>query len=171
MKRLFFGLSPDQQASRQCLTIMKALSAQHYPVIPAANLHVTLLFLGAINAGQEAELMEKAAGIAFPRLTLKFDQLSYWPKPQVLCLIASATDSALQDLAARLKALAENLGIAVENRPYLPHVTLARKAKHPIAMTIEPVVWRAGQFCLFESVTTGNGVTYPKIRCWASQNA
>jgi len=166
MKRLFFGLSPDEQTLRQCSAIKKIVSAQGYSVVPNANLHITLLFLGAIGAEQEAKLLEKAENIAFPSLALSFDQLSYWPKPQVLCLTASRNDGALQDLVAQLTTIAESLDIAVESRPYQAHVTLTRKAKRPVALAIEPVVWRAERFCLFESVSTDNGVTYPKIRCW-----
>jgi len=53
MKRLFFGLKPNASATRQCLDMMKSISSETIRPIPAANLHITLVFLGAIEPAKE----------------------------------------------------------------------------------------------------------------------
>ncbi|MDD2722810.1 MAG: RNA 2',3'-cyclic phosphodiesterase [Methylovulum sp.] len=166
MKRLFFGIEPDHETRQRCTIIMQALSSQKNRPVPAANLHVTLLFLGLIEPAKESALLEEAATVAFPQLTITFDQLSYWQKPGILCLTASGIAPRLLALVDQLSTIAKKLAVTVDGRPYQAHVTLVRKARQAVELVFDPVSWQADSFCLFESCPSENGVEYRVLKRW-----
>ncbi|MFZ2449855.1 MAG: RNA 2',3'-cyclic phosphodiesterase [Methylovulum miyakonense] len=166
MKRLFFGLEPIDETRERCTSIIQAIANGANQPVPAANLHVTLVFLGLLDAAKESALLEDAATVACAKTAIIFDQLSYWQKPGILCLAASDTVPELLSLAGQLTALAKRRGVTLDGRPYQAHVTLARKAKHPVGLAFGPVIWPADTFCLFESCSVENGVEYRVLKRW-----
>lgn len=165
MKRLFFALWPDADTRRQCHQLCLSLGDFGKPVA-ANNLHVTLVFLGSIDAAVQSAITQAADALPVQPMQLRFDRLSYWKKPAVVCLCATQTDPAVSNLAAHLTQRAAQQGIALDQRPYRPHVTLVRKAKNLPPATVEPIVWRAQGFCLLESVSTPLGVKYQVLERW-----
>lgn len=167
MKRLFFALWPDAALRQLCVTEMPKLKAYGKPVLPA-NIHVTLLFLGATDTDRQRALSEFASTITIEPMTLAFDKLSYWKKPAVYCLTSTSGNAAVSELAGQLSRAAASLGMEVDNRPFKPHVTLLRKARFsPVHDRIpQPIVWTADNFCLVESCSTPSGVEYRVIRRW-----
>ncbi|MGZ8189111.1 MAG: RNA 2',3'-cyclic phosphodiesterase [Methylosarcina sp.] len=166
MKRLFFALWPDENTRQACAGLAKTLSRSGgKPVLPE-NLHVTLVFLGGIDAETEAAVTEAASAIAVPKVAITFDRVDYWRKPRILCLTGRTEDGELKNLVAELNAASRTLGIEVDRRPYTPHVTLIRKAREPKEITFEPILWRAESFCLVESHTLPEGVEYRVIQEW-----
>lgn len=166
MKRLFFGLEPDHETRQHCAAIMQAISSQGTQIVSVANLHVTLLFLGLVDVDKEISLVEAATTIPILKQAITFDQLDYWQTPGILCLTAGNVHAELLSLVDQLTAMAKKLAIKVDERPYQAHVTLARKAKQPVALAFEPVIWQAESFCLFESCSSENGVEYRILRRW-----
>ena len=53
-RRLFVALWPDEETRQRCATISNALAIGQAQPVPAANIHVTLLFLGNLAAETEA---------------------------------------------------------------------------------------------------------------------
>ncbi len=170
MKRLFFGLKPNAPALRHCMGILKAIKSDTIRPIPVANLHLTLVFLGAIEPATERALMESASTIHIPNLSIVFDQLSHWAKPQILSLTSNQPNPELHTLATRLKLIANGVDITLDKRPYVPHITLAKKVKHRITAAFEPFTWQSDEFCLFESITTANGVVYRVLKSWPASS-
>jgi 2'-5' RNA ligase len=65
-------------------------------------------------------------------------------------------DAALAGLHEHLGAVLTSTGIALDSRPFAPHVTLARKAAKAEAPARRPVfTWRANGFVLVESIPGG----------------
>lgn len=168
MKRLFLGLAPDAQALSHCKKILNTIPAGIMRPVPAANLHITLLFLGNVNPETESALINNAHSMSFPPLSIPLNQLTYWAKPQILCLTSSHPNQALQTLAGQLRAMATALDITLDNRAYVPHVTLAKKVKRPITVEFSAFIWRSTEFSLFESLPTDQGVEYRNIHSWLS---
>lgn len=166
MKRLFFGLWPEPSLRLECSQILGKIDRKHLQPVAAKNLHVTLVFLGQVNNQQEAAICVAADTLKVPALSINFDKLNYWQKPGILCLTSSCFDQQLTQLAAELSAIATAHGISVDDRPYKPHVTLARKAKAAVELEFAPVVWRAERFCLLESCSLVDGVEYSVVREW-----
>ncbi|MGR9087081.1 MAG: RNA 2',3'-cyclic phosphodiesterase [Gammaproteobacteria bacterium] len=166
MKRLFFGLWPDANTRQRCDEVAKVICRTGDKPVRADNLHVTLVFLGGVDAETEASLTSAAFKIAAPQLAITFDRLDFWRKPRIVCLTGRTEGSALKTLVAELNALAHTFGIAADERPYTPHVTLIRKAKPIKAVTFEPIIWTTDSFCLVESISLAEGVEYRILKEW-----
>ena len=130
------------------------------------NLHVTLVFLGAVDAASELLIKQSVMSISANPFVLTFDQLSYWSKPKVLCLTCSKLAEEVELLVTGLNREVSSCGLQTENRPYLPHITLARHAHYLPDMSFEPIVWRGGSFCLVESCSEPGGVNYQVRQEW-----
>ncbi len=130
------------------------------------NLHATLVFLGCVDAASESLLRRSVTRISANPFILTFDQLSFWSKPRVVCLTCSQIAEEVELLAAGLNREVESCGLQTENRPYMPHITLARHARYLPDISFEPVVWRAGSFCLVESCSEPGGVNYQVRQEW-----
>ncbi len=172
-KRLFFALWPDE-------TLCQALLQQGSPylqqaqgnVVAAANLHLTLTFLGQVEATQQQCLEQAADAICLPRFEMVFDYLDYWARSQVLWAGSSSPVPALLALSTALQAAQKPCGLAREKRPYQPHITLVRKCTSAFAtLPIEPLHWRPDAFVLVESITDKAGARYAVLRRWPLQNA
>lgn len=95
------------------------------------GLHVTLKFLGASPRARVTDL--RAAIAATTRTTAPFALVTteagwFGPRarPRVFRLALSGDDDAAARLAAALEGAVEPLGFAREQRPFSPHLTLAR---------------------------------------------
>ena len=164
--RLFFALSPDDETRLNLARLSRSLAAKGFtPVLPH-NLHVTLVFLGQVDAANEILIKHSAAGILAQPFVLTFDRLSYWPKPKVLCFTSTHTPDALAMLVTALADVAGGYGLPIDARPYQPHITLVRHAQNLPDMAIEPLLWRAEAFCLIESCSGPGGVCYKVRQQW-----
>jgi len=133
-ERLFVAWEPDAPtlaALAACATDWRAcepspgLRWQH-----AAQLHLTLRFLGSTGAMQRTGIEAGLAVIAARRTPARAQSaaLAAWPSaraPRVLVLALRA-DAALAGLAEALETLARDCGYPAETRRFRPHFTLAR---------------------------------------------
>ena len=169
-QRLFFALWPDEEA-RAALGAATARAVRRCGgrAVPATNLHVTLAFIGPVATRRIAELRSIARGhaMAFAQeapLSLTFERLAYWGRPQILCALAAEPPPAAPALAAALKDTAAAAGFAPDLKPFQAHVTVARKVLHAPAVPItRPVVWRFDGFALVDSRTEPGGPVYSVI--------
>ncbi len=165
MKRLFFALWPDDGVRRQIVQICRRLPDKDMKPVRSSNLHVTLSFLGQVDADSERLLRQLCTSIQAQAVSLTFDRLSFWRKPRILCLIAEPPPPVLA-LVDAINVRAEEAGIRTESRLYRPHVTLARKVRKTVQLDFEPVYWRAQDFCLVESISLEDGVHYQVVQRW-----
>jgi 2'-5' RNA ligase len=153
MPRLFFALWPDAAARASLAARAKEVAAHHggRPV-PAANLHLTLVFLGEVDAGRVDALRRAAGGASGEAFSIVFDRVGGFRRAGVAwtgCRVPPAQLLALQaDLESRMRAA----GFVPDERPFAPHLTLARRVRDPVVPAdVEPVSWRAEAFALVES--------------------
>ncbi|MGR8941247.1 MAG: RNA 2',3'-cyclic phosphodiesterase, partial [Gammaproteobacteria bacterium] len=167
MKRLFFALWPDEAVREQCAKLAQSIVRSGEKSVRPENLHVTLTFLGNIDAETEESVLQAASAITPAHLNITFNEVSYWRRPRILCLSGQTEGAELGVLVGKLTALSRKLDIPVDSRPYSPHVTLVRKAKSPRDIMFEPILWTASGFCLVESHSSPNGGTvYEIIKNW-----
>lgn len=166
--RLFFALWPDA-AARARLSAWAGIAhaAVGGRMTAAANLHVTLFFLGAVERARIAALEAAAETVAGPPFALTFDRVGYWRHNRIVWAGAQASPPALIALEASLRSALARAGWAGDDRPYQPHVTLVRNAvRRPAALTLEPYTLAVREFVLVESEPDGGGVRYVVRRCW-----
>jgi 2'-5' RNA ligase len=93
------------------------------------NLHVTLKFIGEVPETKLAAIRNALAGVRPDQsVTLDFRGLDFFPNdkhPRVFWAGIEASPN-LKTLAADVDRATEKLGIPREQRPFTPHLTLAR---------------------------------------------
>lgn len=167
-QRLFFALWPE--AGQQQL--WAAMAREWLPpgagrLITAENLHLTLLFAGEVALEQRQCLEQMADAVRGEPFALRFDRSGWWRRPQVAWWGCSESPAALSALAQALQAGAKQCGIAVDERPYTPHLTLARKVRRaPAPITPEVAEWQVERFVLVWSRPAPHGVVYEVQRSW-----
>lgn len=113
-----------------------AIAATHTQarLVPAANLHVTLQFLGHVGAGWVEDLIATLAD-AFHGPSIRVLAGLVVPRPspgraRLLALELHDVDGALTILAKRIhRATSAALGAPASNRPLWPHITVARLSR------------------------------------------
>jgi len=158
--RLFLALWPGRTAQAQALACQ---SAQPWPaearLVAPGNLHVTLHFLGNVPRHRLPDLCS-GLDVSPARVAVTLDHLELWQRG-IAVLTAATAPPALSALHARLADRLRSLGLRVEDRPYRPHMTLARKSAGVAFRPVRPVKLQTAQYALVES----RGGKYTKV-CW-----
>ena len=136
--------------------------------VPAANFHLTLAFLGTIEARQHEVLVSALETIQLPPIALNLDTTGWWAGPKIVFCAPTQVPDSLRQLVRQVKKAARSAGIQTDQRPYQPHVTLVRKAGPdlPPPLFAPQLECRFTRFHLFESFSTTSGVTYPIRQSW-----
>ena len=149
--RLFTALWPDPAVRAQLAALRDAWgwSAGARPVADA-KLHATLHFIGAFPRDSLAELGAALARVPVEPVQLHASGSDVFRGGIAVALLEAGP--ALADLHARIGEVLAGLGVALEERPYRPHVTLARRAggSRPPGRW-PPLAWRADGFVLVHS--------------------
>jgi 2'-5' RNA ligase len=167
-ERLFFALWPDNNI-REHLHRLSQQTTQGVSgrLIPADNLHVTLVFIGDVDKLTKQCMQRVAATVQSKRFSLSLDKLGYWKKPRIFWLGASEIPVALSTLVTQLATGLQGCGYHPESRPYQVHITFMRDAVSVIQLpTIVPLAWQVNDFCLVRSVTERGGARYHVIERW-----
>jgi RNA 2',3'-cyclic 3'-phosphodiesterase len=127
------------------------------------RLHLTLHFLGNVPTERLPQLRSGVA-VKWTGCEFALDRASVWPGG-IAVLEATQLPTELARLHAALADRLRAMEIPVEERPYRPHVTLARKAHGAKAPAFAPLHWTAGpQYALVRSVGGGGG--YETLQCF-----
>jgi len=100
--------------------------------VPTAQWHVTLVFCGDVDEGAVPELTERLerGAARTPAMSLAIGGGGTFPRQaaraRVLWMGLRGDVPAITRLAERCTAAARRTGIGVEDRPFRPHLTLAR---------------------------------------------
>jgi 2'-5' RNA ligase len=104
-----------------------------------------------------------------PKFELLFDHTDCWRHNHVAHLGASQSPPALLQLVGQLEAGLDAAGIPFDRRPYVPHITLLRKAdcnpkiENP---AVAPIRWLARDFVLVRSSLRSGGALYEQMGRW-----
>jgi RNA 2',3'-cyclic 3'-phosphodiesterase len=161
---VFFALWPQASwSSRLMQAAAPAVAAAGGRPLALADLHVTLCFLGAVGEAQRAALLERAGQIEAAAFELAFDGLELWRGARILAATAARVPPQGLELAQALAAAARAAGLAPDERPWRPHLTLVRSAnvQLPAELLAEArlaLPLRATRFYLAESQGLGEQV-------------
>lgn len=167
-RRLFFALWPSAALQSELMRrARKALRPGGGRAVATDKLHLTLAFLGSVDARAQACMEAAAEGVRGEPFALSFDQLGHFPRPRVIWAGVSQVPAALGALVQDLTRALLPCGYRPESRPFQAHVTLMRKAaRGPRPTAIEPLVWPVEDFALVESLTLPEGAQYRVLRRW-----
>jgi 2'-5' RNA ligase len=87
--------------------------------------HVTLQFLGATSESQYACLMSNLCGLLAPAISIRMEGLGFFDRAGVFFAGVRITPE-LVALQQSVTATTSQCGFVPEDRPYHPHITLAR---------------------------------------------
>jgi len=173
--RVFFAVWPDQEVRDALELLARDCAARTSGRAPdPANLHVTLAFIGNVDAHGVAVLREigrNAAAAAAP-FALILDRIGAFHKQEIAWLGCSRLDSEMQSLADGLFSRLAAAGFELEDRLYRPHVTLARRARtRALDWTSDgalgrPIVWNVSRLTLTASTHAQGALRYVAIDSW-----
>lgn len=133
MPRAFVALLLDDEARRAVVAVLDGLRPLSRAVawVPAANLHLTLHFLGdqsEARLGEALDALDEAAA-ATPPFELLLHGLGAFPgleRPRIFWLGVAEGALAVRGLQARVMTALGARGFPPETRPWHPHLTVGR---------------------------------------------
>ena len=148
-ERLFLALWPRAAPRLALAQVQAALPPRAGRATHPEDIHLTLVFLGPAGLEQR-RCVEAAAGRARCHpFELVLDRVGAFPRARVLWCGADTAPPPLADLVLALRSELAGCGFALDNRPYCPHATLARKAPALEAYTLDPPIrWPVDSFVL-----------------------
>lgn len=180
--RLFVALQIPSTVRENLVEFVKplrALGPQPRWVRPE-NLHVTLKFIGEVVPEKFAAIRTGlAAGRADREVTIEFRGVGFFPNeksPRVFWAGMNASPN-LKILASDIDNATQKLGIPREQRPFLPHLTLARFQPPRLPEKLGAAIQvnaardfgslRTSQFHLIESKLKPSGAEYTTLESFS----
>ena len=186
--RVFVALDlppPVKDYLRETMARLRASLPGGIRWVDPAGVHLTLKFLGDVDAGLVAGLLramdESAARFGRPDLQLQLARLGTFPnqrEPRVLWAGVSGDTEGLEQLQRLVDGAISNLGFAPERRPFRPHLTLGRVRDQVWAEDRQRIGagfsqlpfnpsqrWKAEGMHLIRSTRTPQGAIYDSIGC------
>ena len=156
----FIGFKiPEREANRLANARDKWDLDKNYKAIPdVRDLHITLQYLGGVEPGIFNELSTKLLGLdeSLPGFRLTLRGVSTFGNPNKPRVIYTSVDEepALIQLQKKIKDIVQTLPLKVDQKPFVPHITLAKKwiGQDLIdleGMEIEPMETVIGHFSIF----------------------
>lgn len=179
--RLIIALALPASIRAELAAIQERLRSTAYPVRWAdpADLHLTLQFLGEVDAELVAPLVAALRPIPTPPLRLALGRLDAFPnrqQPRVLWVCVGGETAVLAELHRAVLAATAQLGFTGEQQSFTPHLTLGRvqQGARPEELRAlsdalsnttspAPLAWESGPPALFRSTLTRGGAIYTRL--------
>jgi 2'-5' RNA ligase len=173
--RLFIAIRFDEPTERKALELQKQIqdNASKGSYTAQGNLHVTLSFLGEVEASLVPRIQREMETIEHTSFSLQFNQLGYFEKKLGdIWWIGCRREPALLDLESILVKRLSLIGLPGGEEPYHPHLTLARNVRmDPIdkAKLLKrhfcPFTAQVSGFTLMHSHRVDSLLTYSPLYC------
>ncbi|MEK6707504.1 MAG: RNA 2',3'-cyclic phosphodiesterase [Pseudomonadota bacterium] len=177
--RVFFAIWPDAAAQRRLAELAERLETVcDGRKVRAENIHLTLVFLGEVSVDRLDALCQAAnevQGAGVRAFDFAVEEIRYWKHNRIAYAGTVKVSQELLDLVSALQSALSAAGFSFDRQAYVPHITLARKAKCP-APSIEfrtglpelaqPVVWPVREWVLVKSGQANGRSGYTPIGRW-----
>jgi 2'-5' RNA ligase len=138
--RLFVACDLPPDVARAIATWQRKELARHEDLRVLPTLHLTLAFLGSLDAARVPDLTRVLGGIGWRRAECRLNEPLFLPahgKRRVVALELDDPSGTLRRLQAAVSSGLAAEGLCEpEKRPWLPHVTVARfrRPGHPFSL-------------------------------------
>ena len=172
--RLFIGIGLPPELREKLASAARTLLAHrdHIRWTPPENLHLTVSFLGQVAPDRIAAIEQALTGIHSPPLSLELNGAGAFPRAGILYAQIKPTP-ALVSLANQVFRAMETCGFPREQRPYTPHITLARIKNSGSNLHLrepsDPAFhqrFETHELHLYESLTLPQGAQYKVLRAF-----
>ena len=160
--RLFFALWPPSGTAAALHGWSGALQGR---VIPAANIHLTVVFLGEADPARATASARRVRG---RRHELPIEAARYVKRNEMVWVAPRETPPALEALVKALQLELYRDEFILERHPFAAHVTLLRNAPAPVSLPPLPEVrWPVDEFLLVRSRMSPRGASYEPVERFA----
>jgi 2'-5' RNA ligase len=169
-KRLFVAIELPESVKASLVRLNPGIDGVRW--LSAEQMHLTLSFLGLLDASGEERFREKLSAIRWSAFFLPIAGLGTFPakgRPNIIWIGVGTGHPHLFQLHKRVQDAALAAGLEPELRPWHPHISLAR-CREVSAESVRPFLkthadFDAGMihvesFCLNSSVLTPAGSVY-----------
>jgi 2'-5' RNA ligase len=166
--RVFFALVPSGEL-RDALAKLGRERAQHLHgrPVPANNIHLTLAFVGAWPRARLDALLAAGAALDGEAMRVALDRQGGFRRSGVAWVAPSSAPATLGMLANSLAGNLRANGVAYDEKPFHPHLTIARKCRGPFEHgAVGPYVWDIDAVTLVASDTRAEGARYATLATW-----
>ena len=173
--RAFFGL-PVPEAQRAALAAFLTACASAAPQFrwtPAANLHLTIRFIGNVDRALVEAVADRLGARPLIAFELELGSLGTFGRGRHVRVVWQGLQGGAEvvvALAAQVDAECAAAGLLGEKRPFQAHLTLARvRARDgaelpPLPDPPQLAPWRATELVLFASRLSRAGAVYEPLR-------
>jgi RNA 2',3'-cyclic 3'-phosphodiesterase len=198
--RIFIGIDLDEEVRARISRFLEGVQgfAPLARWMRPESLHVTLKFIGEQPEGRVNTIAERLGSIEGSAFDIRLSGYGFFPTtkaPRVFWIGIEAGPQ-LADLAASIDKTTAELGVPREDRPYSPHLTLARagggsrsgspkwqKGDVPNAAfavldkrlasmgELDFGTMSAHEFILYQSQLSPGGSKYTKLQCFPLQRS
>ncbi|MBM9536154.1 RNA 2',3'-cyclic phosphodiesterase [Desulfobulbus alkaliphilus] len=130
-KRLFIAIDPPSDIREQLTGLCCGLPDARW--VAPEQLHLTLCFIGEVSGSVFLDIREALDEIRAESFALRFKGVGFFPprgQPRVVWAGVEKNE-ALITLQRKITTRLTQLGVALENRKFTPHLTLARLNQTP----------------------------------------
>jgi len=168
MHRLFVAIRPPAAIRRLLLDAMGGISGARWQ--SEDQLHLTLRFIGEVDRHLAGDIHAALGGIHQTRFEIALNGVGHFDRrgwPDAVWAGVSPHEP-LHALHKKVDAALSRVGVAPDQRAFLPHITLARlkRSSGPVGNLIEEAgglgspPFIVDHFALFESDLTPDGAVY-----------
>jgi 2'-5' RNA ligase len=169
-KRLFIGLELPESIRAELARLDPRVKGLRW--LPAEQLHLTMSFLGEVDAASEERLRESLAPIHVPPFFLPVTGVGAFggERPSVVWAGVGKGHPHLFALHKHIQDAVLRAGLEADLRPFHPHITLGR-ARDVSRAALKPFlrqysesefdIWKVTGFALFSSRPGPQGSVYP----------
>lgn len=139
--------------------------------VVADNIHLTLIFLGEIEASRLEQLLLVANKVKGRVFNFIVDGIHYWQCNRIIYAGADKVPLELFDLVSFLKKILSANGFSFDQRAFTPHITLVRKVSHhdlpnSLIHLERPIIWPVREWLLVKSERGSDRSVYNSIGRW-----
>jgi 2'-5' RNA ligase len=175
MIRLFIAVNCNDETKKLLLSVQEKIKSQSFKgnFSRPENIHLTLVFLGETPEDQVPAIcsaIKEALKPPVAPFSLTFSQTGCFThsKKELWWIGAGHSDphlGTLKNLRQRITGGLSTAGVAFDDRPFNPHITLGREIKHnaPIVIDRQEIIFPVNRISLMKSERLDRVLVYTEI--------